>query len=167
MTQGAGIHVATELLLGAGEQARKAVAMLAPDEIWTASSDDLVTFLRTQAELDAVSAAAGHLVVREVDVRDVAGEHDQASTKRFLGHLLTLTPGEAKARVKTAEMLCRKAPATLAKLPEGKLNRDQARAIAEGLDTIDPHASAEDFPRAEAALLRDGIGLHAGHITRL
>src|SRR5947208_1897742 len=61
----------------------------------------------------------------------------------------------------------RKAVATLAKLAEGKINRDQARAIAEGLDTIEPHASAEDFTRAEAALLRDGIGLHAGHITRL
>jgi hypothetical protein len=78
-----------------------------------------------------------------------------------------LHPGEAAARVKTAEMLSRKATATAAALVEGRVNPDQARAIARGLAKIEPHASTEEFADAEAFLLREGVGLHAGHIARL
>jgi hypothetical protein len=105
--------------------------------------------------------------VREADVLGLAAGDGQASTQRWLAHKLTLQPGEAKARVKAADMLCRKAPDTLNALIEGRINPAQAGAISRGLDKIEPHASAEEFTAAEAALLRDGIGLHAGHITRL
>jgi hypothetical protein len=119
------------------------------------------------AQLESVTAALGHLIVRDADVRDLASKAGQVSTASWLGQKLTLHPGEAKARVKTAEMLSRTATATQDALEAGRVNADQARAIARGLDKIEPHANAEVLAEAEAFLLREGIGLHSGHITRL
>jgi hypothetical protein len=64
-------------------------------------------------------------------------------------------------------MLSRTATATQDALVAGRVNADQARAIARGLGRIEPHATGEVFGQAEAFLLREGIGLHSGHITRL
>jgi hypothetical protein len=162
-----GAHPAAELLNSAAELTRKAAELLAADQVWTANNGDLITVLRSAEKVAAATEAVRLCAVREADVRGVAGEHGAPSTQGWLAQLLTLHPGEAKARVKAAEMLCRKAPAAMAKLAEGKVNPDQARAIARGLGKIEPHASAEEFIEAEAFLLQEGIGLHSGHITRL
>jgi hypothetical protein len=164
---GMGAHPAAELLNSAAELARKAADMLAADQVWTANNGDLITVLRGAEKLASATEAVRLCAVREAEVRGVAGEHGAPSTQSWLAQLLTLHPGEAKARVKAADLLTRKAPATLAKLVEGKVIPEQARAIARGLGKIEPHASAEEFTEAEAFLLREGAGLHAGHITRL
>ncbi len=162
-----GAHQALTLLANAAEDVRKAAAMLSADEVWTASNGDLSRVLREAERLSSATEAVRLCAVREADVRGMAAGDGQVSTAAWLGKKLTLHPGEAKARVKAAAMLTTKAPATMAKLVAGKLNPDQARAIARGLGKIEPHASAGEFAEAEAFLLREGVGLHAGHITRL
>jgi hypothetical protein len=161
------VHAARASLLRAIAEGRSAVGSLSPDQIWTCSDADVRELVALHAQLDALSAALGHLIVREADVRDLASKDGQVSTASWLMQKLTLHPGEAKARVKTAEMLSRTATATCSALVEGRVNADQARAIARGLDKIEAHASAEVLGEAEAFLLREGIGLHSGHITRL
>jgi hypothetical protein len=141
--------------------------MASPQEIWTCSDATVEALVLMHAQLESVTAALGHLIVRDADVRDLASKAGAVSTASWLGQKLTLHPGEAKARVKTAEMLSRTATATQDALVAGRVNADQARAIARGLDRIEPHAGAEVLGEAEAFLLREGIGLHSGHITRL
>lgn len=163
---GAG-HPAVALLAGALEDVRKAAAMLATDEAWTASNGDLVRVLHEAERVASATEAVRLSAVREVDERGVAAGDGQVSTAAWLSKKLTLHPGEAKARVKAAEVLSRKAPTTLAALIAGKVNPDQGRALARGLGKIEPHASTDEFAQAEAFLLTEGIGLHAGHVTRL
>jgi hypothetical protein len=169
MTVGTGMgeHPALALLANAVDDVRKAAELLAADQVWTASNGDLITVLRSAEKVASATEAVRLSAVREADVRGVAGEHGAPSTQSWLAQLLTLHPGEAKARVKAADLLTGKAPDTLAALAAGKVNPDQGRAIARGLGKIAPHASAEEFAQAETFLLREGIGLHAGHITRL
>lgn len=156
-----------EMLSGAREMLHKVALSLSPTEVWKCSPAAIEQMLLLQQDVESVAAAIGLLVVREADVRGLAAADGQPSTQRWLAHKLTLQPGEAQARVKTADRLCRKAPDTLNALIEGKVNPDQAAAIAKGLDKIDPNASPDELADAEKLLLRDGIGLHAGHITRL
>jgi hypothetical protein len=161
-----GVHPAAELLNSAAEMTRKAVSLLAADEVWTASSADLVGVLHA-AEAAASAVSAVQLsAVREIDVRGIATADGQASTAAWLGKKLTLVAGEAKARVENAAMLAVKAPATMAALTDGQLNPDQARAIAKGLARIEPHASAEEFAQAEEFLRTAYTDSHAGHIAR-
>jgi hypothetical protein len=163
----AGESVALDVMSGALAQLRAAVPMLSPQEIWTCSDATVEALVLMHAQLESVTAALGHLIVRDADVRDLASKAGAVSAASWLGQKLTLHPGEAKARVKTAEMLSRTATATQDALVAGQVNADQARAIARGLDKIEPHANAEVLGEAEAFLLREGIGLHSGHITRL
>ncbi|MBA3744106.1 DUF222 domain-containing protein [Sporichthya sp.] len=169
MTVGAvgGVHPAVALMANAVDDARKAAGMLGADEVWTATAGDLITLLRAQSRLESATAAVGHALVREADVRGLAAEHGQHSTGAWLAQLLTLHPGEASSRVKTADLLARKATDTAAALAAGKINASQARAAAAALRKIEPHASAAEFTQAQEFLLREGAGLHAGHITRL
>jgi len=160
-------HPALEQLASVVEGAVTTAAMLSPQEIWTCPDASVDALLRMHAQLESVTAAIGHLIVRDADVRDLAGTDGMKSTQRWLAARLNLTQGEAKARVKTAEMLCRTATDTLTAVTEGRINPDQAHAIAKGLDKIEPHASAAEFAGAERFLLRKGPGLHAGHIARL
>lgn len=160
-------HAAVALLSGLVVDARKAVLMLSPSEIWSCSSGDVEALLRLQAELDSAVTAIGLLAVRDADVRGLAAEDGKASTATWLARKLDLTPGEATSRVKTADMLCRKATDSLDALAEGRVNASQARALAAGLRKIDAVASVEEFDEAQAFLLREGVGLHSGHITRL
>jgi hypothetical protein len=162
-----GAHPALALLAGAVEDVRKAVALLSADEVWTAGNGDLIAVLRTSERLAGAVEAARLSALREADVRGVAAADGQASTAQWLAKTLTLHPGEAKARVRSADVLSRKATTAGAALAAGKINPSQARALAAGLGRIESLASAEEFAEAEAFLLREGIGLHAGHITRL
>src|SRR5690349_15689485 len=92
-----GEHPAVALLANAVEDVRKAVSMLAADEIWTATNRDLILLLRSQNRLDSATAAAGCLLVREADVRGLGTEDGQVSTAAWLAKLLTLHPAEAKS----------------------------------------------------------------------
>ena len=169
MTVGAvaGESPVLEQLLSTVESGLKTAAMLSPDEIWTCSDSDVEALLLVHARLESVTAAIGHLIVRDADVRDLAGSVGMKSTRRWLATKLTLTPAEAKARVQTADMLSRKAKGTAAALLEGRVNSTQVRAIAKGLGQVESLASADEFAEAEAFFLTEGIGLHAGHIARL
>src|SRR4051794_30569402 len=93
------------VMSGALEKLRSAVPMLSADEVWICSDATVEALLVVQAQIDAVNAALGHLIVRDADVRDLASKDGKASTKSWLGAKLSLHPGEAKARVKTADML--------------------------------------------------------------
>ena len=123
MTVGAvvGKSPALEQMLGAVESAVKAAASLAPDEMWTCTDADVEALLLAHARLEAATAAIGHLIVRDADVRGLAAHDGMVSMARWLATKLTLTPGEAKARVKTAEMLSRKATDTASALAEGRV----------------------------------------------
>src|SRR4051812_16483278 len=160
-------HAALALLCGMVEDGRVTAGMLSPDEVWTCSDATVDALLVMHAQLESVTAAIGHLIVRDLDVRDLASKDGKATTASWLAKKLTLHPGETTARVKTADLLSRKATATQTALIEGRINADQARAIARGLAKVEPHATAEEFTGAERFLLREGIGLHSGHITRL
>src|SRR3954454_10720684 len=122
-----------EQLAGTVEGARKCALMLDPSQVWTCPDVEVEALLRMHAQLESVTAAIGHLIVRDADVRGLAQADGKKSTASWLGTKLTLHPAEAKARVKTADMLSRKATATQAALIEGRVNPDQARAIAKGL----------------------------------
>ncbi|HVE28386.1 MAG TPA: HNH endonuclease, partial [Sporichthya sp.] len=112
-TEGAeAVHAARASLLRAIAEGRSAVGSLSPHQIWTCSDADVRELVALHAQLDALSAALGHLIVREADVRDLASKDGAVSTASWLAQTLTLHPGEAKARVTTAEMLSRKATAT-------------------------------------------------------
>lgn len=162
-----GAHPATALLAEAVEMSRKAAAMLAADQAWTASDGDLLRDLRLLGQLEAAAAMVGHELVRESQVRNLAAADGQSSTPAWLSRAMRLHPGEAKARVNDAAMLTGKASTTGTALRDGELNASQARAIAAGLGRIQAHASADEFSQAETFLLREGRFLHAGQITRL
>jgi hypothetical protein len=174
MTVGAGAGhdsgaeaLAVELLDAAVEAARKAVELLAPTQIWACSSRDLIRLLQLREQLDAVSAALSAPVICEAEVRGMAAEHGQPSTAAWLAKLLKLTPGEARARVRTADILTRKAPDTAAAMRDGKLNAAQGRAVADALNGIEDDASPDEFAEAEKLLRREGGGLNAQQIGRV
>jgi hypothetical protein len=162
-----GEHPAVALLASAVDDARKVAGLVAADQVWSCSSGDLITLLRVNAELSAVLESIDLSVVREADLRGLAGDDGQVSTPAWLATLLRLHPAEAKSRVKVADILSRRALSTAAALAEGKLNPGQARAIASALSGIEADASIEEFGEAEELLLREGRFLHPGQIGRV
>ncbi len=167
MSAGVGTHPALALIAGAVDDVRKAAAMLTADEVWTFSDADLELMIRAQSQLDSACAAVGVRAVREADVRGLSLQDGKVSTATWLSHKLDLHPVEARQRVQEADILSRKGTATLEALTQGRINPGQARALARGLVKIEPIASVEEFGDLETLLLREGIGLHPGQITRL
>src|SRR5689334_3413816 len=105
-------HPLYAVLAGMVAEGRRGAGMASPQEIWTCSDSTVEALVLIHAQLESVTAALGHLIVRDADVRDLASKDGAVSTASWLGQKLTLHPGEAKARVKTAEMLSRTATAT-------------------------------------------------------
>ncbi|HUR73294.1 MAG TPA: HNH endonuclease, partial [Sporichthya sp.] len=94
MTVGTGVgeHPAVALAASAAEDLRKAAAMLAADEVWTASNGDLIRVLHEAERVASATEAVRIAAVREADLRGLAGENGQPSTQRWLAQLLTLHP---------------------------------------------------------------------------
>lgn len=169
MTAGVDSEVAPALagLLAAAESLRELVAGLAPDQVWTQSSADVIRLLRAHSALASVVEAAGLALVREADVRCLAADHGQSSTSVWLAQLLRLHPAEAKTRVTEADVLARTATNTAAALLGGKVNPDQARAITTALTEIAKVGAAGDVTNAEATLLDEARVRHPGKLKQL
>src|SRR3954454_25210641 len=93
-----------EQLAGTVEGARKCALMLDPSQLSMCPDVEVEALLRMHAQLESVTAAIGHLIVRDADVRGLAQADGKKSTTSWLGKRIKLPPGEGKARVKTAEM---------------------------------------------------------------
>ncbi|WP_084671280.1 HNH endonuclease signature motif containing protein [Sporichthya polymorpha] len=167
MSAGVGIHPALATIASAVEDVRKVAAMLTADEVWTFTDADLEFMVRAQSELDSAVAAVGVRAVREADVRGLSLQDGKISTAVWLGQKLNLHPVEARQRVKDADILSRKGIATVEALAEGKLNRDQARAVGRSLRKIEPVGSASELAKVETFLLAKSHGADPGAILRL
>ncbi|WP_245541752.1 DUF222 domain-containing protein [Sporichthya polymorpha] len=167
MSAGVGMHPALATIASAVEDVRKVAAMLTADEVWTLTDADLELMVRAQSELDSAVAAVGVRAVREADVRGLSLQDGKISTAVWLGQKLNLHPAEARARVKDADILSRKGTATVEALADGKLNRDQARAVARSLRKIEAVGSASELAKAETFLLAKSHGADPGAILRL
>ncbi len=155
-----------ELMAAAVEAVRKVADVVTPERVWSCSNGDLTRVLHLREQLGAASAAVDVGVVREAEVRGMAAAEGQPSTQAWLAKLLKLTPGEAKARVKTAGLLTDKAKGTAAAMRDGKLNADQGRAVARALGKIENDASPDEFSEAEKLLRREGRHLNSKQIDR-
>ena len=98
--------------------------------MWTCAGGEVVELLRAQAELASVVEATGLALVREADVRSLAADAGQPSTRTWLAQLLRITPGLAGARIADAEVAGRKAREVGAALAKGRVNTQQARETA-------------------------------------
>lgn len=168
MTVGAvsGESMTVELMSAAVEAVRKVADLVGPDQVWSCTDGDLIQLLQLRERLASASAAVDVGVVREAEVRGMAAAEGQPSTQAWLAKLLKLTPGEAKARVKTAGLLTDRAKDTAAAMRDGKLTADQGRAVARALGKIEDDASPDEFTQAEKLLRREGRHLNAKQIDR-
>ncbi len=101
--------------------------------------------------------------VMEFDVQDVAGQQAGLTTEAFLVARLWLSPGEARARIRSAqelvgsvsisgELVEPELPATAAAASEGALSAEHVQVIGQAMKKLPPTVDPADRARAEEFL---------------
>ncbi len=167
MTAGVDIEAGSALadLATAAELIRNVAARLSPEQVWACTSAEVVALLRAGQDAASACEAVGLAAVREADVRSLAADAGQPSTRTWLAQLLLLTPGEAKARINAADVTCRRARELGTALAGGAVNTEQARAISWALGKVEKVASAAEYTAAEHTLVA-GAKAHDGNDLR-
>ncbi len=131
-------------------------------EYWRLSGQDLADSLEGMESAFRLLEFARSRELADFHDRDIAGQQAGLSTEAFLQARLRLSPGEAKARVRSAqqlvgsvnvsgEILEPELPATAAAASEGVLSTEHVRVIGEAMQklpsAVDPteRAGAEEF----------------------
>ncbi|MFY1616925.1 DUF222 domain-containing protein [Micromonospora sp. WMMD736] len=134
-------------------QARGAVAVSAAAPVWALAEHDLVAALDAAHRLEQQLAAVKLALVRELDGRGIARAQGASSTAVWLRDRLRLTVPAARRLVESASALDAGAPEVRRALADGDVSLEQARVIADTVDTVRAAAGAEVATRAIGVLV--------------
>ncbi len=112
----------------------------------TQVEDALADSLAAEARLTARRAE----LLREADLRALRDRTRASSTERWLRDRFRLSPRDAAARVREADLVVDQ-PAVLAALSAGRLTAEQAGVVATAMDQVDHLDAVTDDERQQAA----------------
>ncbi|MEV1109348.1 DUF222 domain-containing protein [Micromonospora sp. NPDC049751] len=134
-------------------QARGAVADAAAAPAWALAEHDLVAALDAAHRLEQQLAAVKLTLVRELDGRGTALAQGASSTALWLRDRLRLTVPAARRLVESAHALDTAAPEVRRALADGDVSLEQARVIADTVDTVRAAAGTDVATRAVGVLV--------------
>ncbi|MFF0173469.1 HNH endonuclease signature motif containing protein [Micromonospora profundi] len=140
-------------MIDALEQAEAAVAACFDAATWAASEHDLVVALDAAHRLEQRVAAVKLALVREVDGRGIAAAQGASSTVVWLRERLRLDGGAARRLVGLAASVDAAPCGVRAALAGGSVTVEQARVIAETVETVQAAAGVEVADKAVGVLL--------------
>ncbi|MEU8163268.1 HNH endonuclease signature motif containing protein [Micromonospora parva] len=134
-------------------QADAAVAACVDAAAWALSEQDLIAALDAAHRLEQRLAAVKLAVIRELDGRGTATAHRASSTVVWLRERLRLTIAAARRLVDLAAVLDTGNPGVRHALADGHITVDQARVIADTIDTAHTVAGPEAADKSLGVLV--------------
>ncbi|MET8039366.1 DUF222 domain-containing protein [Micromonospora sp. NPDC005215] len=134
-------------------QAEAAVAACADTASWALAEHDLVTALDAAHRLEQRLAAVKLTVIRELDGRGTPTAQGASSTSVWLRERLRLTVPAARRLVDLAAALDAGNPGVRQALANADISLDQARVIADTVDTVQNTAGSEAADKAVGVLI--------------
>ncbi|MEU8255591.1 DUF222 domain-containing protein [Micromonospora inaquosa] len=138
-------------------QADDAVAACVDAATWTLTEHDLIAALDAAHRLEQRLAAVKLALIRELDGRGTATAQGASSTGVWLRERLRLTIATARRLVDLAAVLDTGNPGVRQALADGHISLDQARVIADTVNTVQTTAGPEAADKA-VSLLTDWAG---------
>ncbi|MET7709266.1 DUF222 domain-containing protein [Micromonospora sp. NPDC005413] len=133
-------------------QAESAVAACAAAATWALHEDELVAALDAAHRLEQRLAAVKLALVREINGRGTPHAQGASSTPVWLRERLRLTIPAARRLVDLATALDTGNPGVRQALADGHISLEQARVIADTVDTVQAAAGAEAADKAVGVL---------------
>ncbi|MGW3855372.1 DUF222 domain-containing protein [Micromonospora arida] len=130
-----------------------AVAACVDAPAWPLPEHDLIAALDAAHRLQHRLAAVTLALIREVDGRGTARTQGASSTAVWLRERLRLTVPAARHLVDLATALDNGNPGIRQALADGAISPDQARVIADTVDTVNTSADAETADKAVGVLV--------------
>ncbi|MDG4782957.1 DUF222 domain-containing protein [Micromonospora sp. WMMD961] len=134
-------------------QAEDAVAACADSAPWALAEPHLIAALDAVHRLDQRLAAVKLALVRELDGRGTATAQGASSTAVWLRERLRLTVPAARRLVDLATTIDTGNPGVRQALADATITLDQARVIAETVDTVQTTAGADAADKAVGVLV--------------
>ncbi|MHA4949596.1 HNH endonuclease signature motif containing protein [Micromonospora sp. SD19] len=134
-------------------QADDAVAACVDAAAWALSEQDLIAALDAAHRLEQRLAAVTLTLIRELDGRGTATTQGASSTAVWLRERLRLTIPAARRLVDLAAVLDTGNPGVRHALADGHITVDQARVIADTIDTVHTAAGPEAADKALGVLV--------------
>ncbi|MGW3887873.1 DUF222 domain-containing protein [Micromonospora chokoriensis] len=134
-------------------QADDAVAACVDAAVWSLPEHELVAALDAAHRLQQRLAAVTLTLVREIDGRGTARAQGASTTAVWLRERLRMTVPAARRLVDLATALDAGNPGIRQALAGGAINLDQARVIADTVDTVHTSAGAEAADKAVGVLV--------------
>lgn len=97
------------------EQVQTGLTQLLTAEYWKLPGPDLLDAARTVERLAHLTYAIQVTLAGEADLAHLAQSHGQPSTAALLRHALTISPGDARGRVRAAQAVLPRTPSAAAK----------------------------------------------------
>ncbi len=160
------------------EQVRAGLSRLLDGEYWKFPGDDLLDTARTVETLARLTYAIQVAVAGEIDLARLAQTHGQPSTATLLRNALSISPGDAKARVRAAQAVLPQdaisggeippqLPELGAALNEGGLGAEQATIVVKTMARIPTDLPTGVRERAEADLVQHARGMDPNHLAKV
>ncbi|MET7947197.1 DUF222 domain-containing protein [Micromonospora sp. NPDC005324] len=130
-----------------------AVAACVDAAAWALPEHDLIAALDAAHRLEQRLAAVTLTLVREIDGRGTARTQGASSTAVWLRERLRLTVPAARRLIDLATALDTGNPGIRQALADGAISLDQARVIADTVDTVSTSADAETADKAVGVLV--------------
>jgi hypothetical protein len=137
------------------------------DELYQVHEPDLVELIRAHHTALAQLQYLGLDLITEARQRSIPDRQAATSPNNWLAGLLSLSPGEAKRRVRLAEALTHRYRDTATAFAEGIVDGDQAEVIVTLLDGLPDCATHDQRRRAETFLLDQARVLDAAALRGL
>ncbi|MET7375826.1 HNH endonuclease signature motif containing protein [Micromonospora arida] len=134
-------------------QAEGAIAACADTATWALPEDELIAALDAAHRLEQRLAAVKLTLIREFDGRGTATTQGASSTAVWLRERLHLTIAAARRLVDLAEVLDTGNPGVRHALAAGHIVVDQARVIADTVDSVQAAAGPEAADKALGVLV--------------
>ncbi|MCG5439489.1 HNH endonuclease signature motif containing protein [Micromonospora foliorum] len=148
-------------------QADDAVAACVDAAAWALPEHELIAALDAAHRLEKRLAAVKLALIREVDGRGTARAQGASSTAVWLRDRLRLTIPSARRLVDLATTLDTSNPGIRQALADGVISLDQARVIADTVETVNRSADAETADKAVGVLTDWARQFDPTHLRKL
>ena len=146
------------------EQVAAGLTELFDGEYWKFAGDDLLDTARSIEHLAHQMYAVQVAVAGEIDLARLASTHGQTSTAALLRHALTIGPGDARARVRTARQIQPQDAISGGEIPPvlpvlgdalrtGDLGAEQTAIVVKTMSRIPTDIPADTRAHAETTLV--------------
>jgi hypothetical protein len=160
------------------EQVQTGLTQLLTAEYWKLPGPDLLDAARTVERLAHLTYAIQVTLAGEADLAHLAQSHGQPSTAALLRHALTISPGDARGRVRAAQAVLPqdaisggeippRHPELGAALRAGTVGREHTSIVLTTLSRLPSTVPADLREQAETTLVEHATHMDPIHLNRV